>query len=991
MAEQTARVEIRLLGQLEVVVDGHQRPVNGAVRRSVLVLLALHPEKILDTHRLVEMVWGRAAPATAVNALRVHISQLRRTLGSGELIEYVGTGYRLNLAPDCVDAFRFEALARAGRAQLAEGDAAAPARLRAALGLWRGPALVDVACDAAADEVRRWQQLHDEVRVDLAEAELGRAGTDADVTELVALAAERPFDERVWALLIKAQYWTGRQADALATYQRATSVLADELGLEPGPGLRELQRQILTQDPALDPPRPGTVELPAFPTSFVGRGEQVKVVAELITEQRLVTLTGLGGTGKTRLAVAAAATAAATGTVAHGAVFASFERTTDPRLLVEPVAEVLGAVKPTVAGVIAAIGSRELLVVLDNCEHLVEAVADLVVEVMRACPAVKLLATSRIPLSVTGECAWQVPALATPPPDAGARSLAEVLEGEAVALFVERASQARPSLAITPADQADLVDIARLLAGSPLGIELAAAQCSVLTLGDVAKRLRTAADVPRVPERDRPPRHHSMEAALCGSLQLLPAPARTLLVRMTMFHERAELAAVEQVCAGGDVAAPDVVELMGALVRAAVVNADLSGDRATYWLLSPVRQAAAAAVARLGDEPADLDATAARHAAYFADLVRDAAQAFGGPGEPDALARVDAVLADVRAALEYAVAQDPLQAMRMVAALGRYWMRRRLHPEGRRSATRALAAGQAVPDPAAQAAALHVAGSLAFDDGDRAAAEETLTRALEIRRELDDRRAIGQTLNNLAGVASDSGDHARAYRRWGEVLEVFTEVRDDLGIASTRTNLGIAAEKLGRLDEATEHLEVALATTRRLGNRSLEGLALERMAVVAAAQRDHRRAMTLSLAADAIYREAGTPYQRGRSRWHLAMRHRALNEVDEARGHLATAARDVLDGTLFDAWWVVGLLQTAAALAAPEEPARAAGLLGLAEAHRQYYRHDPKQATIDDIDAVSQAVRDALGEASWQEARALGSTQTVVAELAELAREWGGR
>jgi predicted ATPase/DNA-binding SARP family transcriptional activator len=989
MAERIPRVDIRLLGPLEVVVDGHVRPVNGAVRRSLLVFLAMHAGKVLDTQRLVEMVWQQAAPATTVNTLRVHISHLRRTLGSSELIEHVGTGYRLNLPPDCVDAYRFEALARAGRAKLVAGDTAgAVAKLRSALGQWKGSALVDVACDAAADEVRRWQQLHGEVRVDLAEAELARgAGVDADLAELAALAADRPFDERVWALLIKAEYWAGRQADALATYQRAATVLADELGLEPGPGLRELQKQILTQDPALDPPRPGEVALPAFATSFVGRDEQVKVVAELVAEQRLVTLTGLGGVGKTRLAVAAAAAAATAGVVADGAVFVSCERITDPALVAAPAAQALGASAPTVADVIAAIGNRELLIVLDNCEHLVEAAADLVVAVMRACPAVKLLATSRIPLSVTGECAWAVPPLGTPPPDACTRSFAEVLEVEAVALFVERARQACPSLAVTPVDQDNLVDIVRLLAGVPLGIELAAAQCSVLTIGDVARRLRTAADAPPAPERDRPQRHHSMEAALTGSLQLLPAAARTLLVRMTVFREPAELASVEQVCAGGAVTA--VVDLLGTLVRAAAVNTDLTGEHATYRLLSPVRQAAAAAVARLGDEPVDVDATEARHAAYFADLVRDAAQAVGGPGEPEALARVDTVLADVRAALEHAVRHDPLLAMQMVGAMGGYWLRRRLHTEGRRWAARALAAGRAVSDRVGRATALHVAGSLAFDDGDRIAAEDFLTRALEMWRELDDRRAVGRTLNNLAGVASDSGDHDRAYRRWHEVLEIFTAVRDGLGVAGTRTNLGIAAEKLGRPDDATEHLEAALAAARAIGSRGLEALALERLAIVAATQGNPRRAKALSLAVHAVYHEAGTSEQRWRSHWNLAVRHRAVGEIDQARRHLAAAAQGVIDDAMFDAWWVVGLLQTAAALVAPHQPARAARLLGLAEAHRKHYGHDAGQATIDDLADVLRAVRDALGPASWQEEFTFGEVEAVAAVLADLAREAG--
>lgn len=987
MAEQTSPVDIRILGPLEVVVDEQVRQINGAVRRSVLVLLALHPSQVLSTQWLVDAVWPEAAPATAVNTLRVHISQLRRALDASELIENVGIGYRLNLPPDRVDAYRFEALARAGRAQLGNGDThAAITTLRSAMTLWRGPALVDVACEAASDDVQRWQQLQGEARVDLAAAELAHHGAAADVAELAALAAQRPFDERVWALLIKAEYWAGRQADALATYQRAATVLNDELGIEPGPGLRELQRQILNQDPALDPPMRHDVRLPAFPTSFVGRTDEVKAVTELVAEHRLVTLTGLGGVGKTRLAVAAAAAAANEGAVASGAVFASFERITDPALVAAPLADVLHTATPTVNDIVSAIGDRDLLVILDNCEHLREALADLAVTVLRACPAVTLLATSRVPLSVTGECVWAVPPLQTPP-QKGTPSLVELLDHAAVELFIERVRQANPAVNLATASPDDLAEIAHLLAGVPLGIELAAAQCTVLTIGDVARRLRTTTQTAPAREQDRPQRHYSMEAALSGSLELLPPTARRLLVQMTVFHEPVELEAVEQVCA--DHHAGSVVNLLAQLVRAAALNVDLTGERATYSLLSPVRQAAPAAVAALGDAPPDLDRTLASHAAYFADLVRQADEAVGGPAEPAALARVDAALADVRAALEYTITHDPRLTLGMVAALGRYWFRRRLHTEGRRWAARALAADHPGDDRAARAAVLHVAGSLAFDDGDRDAAEHWLTQALEIWRTLDDPRALGRTLNNLAGIASDSGDHENAYRRWREVLEIFTAAGDAFGVTSTRTNLGIVAEKLHRLDDATTHLEAALVAARAIGNRGVEALVLERLAGVAARQGDPHRAQALSRAAHTVHVEVGTPEQRWRSHWNLAMRYRSVGELPRARPHVAAAAQGVLDESLFDAWWVVGLLQTAAALLAAAEPVRAARLLGLAEGHRKQYGHEPSKATIDDLDAVSQTVRDALGAARWQEEFILGEGHTVAAVLPDLVRELG--
>lgn len=982
MPRRRPTVDIRVLGPLAVHVGGVERPIRGVRQRSIVCLLAMHAGAALDADRLVEMVWDGSEPATAVRSLRVHISQLRKTLGEPGLITTVTGGYRLEVEPDAVDMHRVESLAAKGRALLADGAAASAARtLRTALAEWRGTPLHHIAdLDAARERLAHLERIHDDVVVNLAAAELEVAGRAGDVAALEALVGERPYDERVWGLLMKAQYWAGRQADALATYRRAAAVLVEELGLEPGQDLRLLETQILAHDPALDLPPDRTVDLPTFATSFVGRHEQVDAVAKLVSEQRLVTITGLGGAGKTRLAVQAALAAAPS--FDRGVAFASLERLDDEPLVAGQLAAAVGVDDPSVGAIAAEIGSRRMLIVLDNCEHLVGAVADLVGQLVGCCAAVTVLATSRVPLGVVGETVWPIPPLEVPAGDEDAE-VTEIVAVESAALFVERARQARPGFVVDHAAAAAVSEVCRASAGVPLVIELAAARCNVLSVGDIARRLRHDRGLASRGERDRPERHHSMEAALEWTLELLAPGAQALFRRLSVFHGPVGLDAIVQVCTV-DAQAP-TVDSMAMLVEAALVTADVAGETATYSLLPPIRQVAAALLADHGEERDVAD----RHAGHFTAVAQAASRAVGGPAELEALATIDDALDDVRAALAHAARHAPVQAMEMIAALSPYWLRRRLHAEGRRWARRALA-DDADPPPELLAAVLHAAGSLAFDEADLDEAEMLLGRALEIRQALGDRRAQGLTLNNLAGVASDAGDHDTAYDRYLEALEVFESDGFDLGVASTTTNLGIAAHKLGHLDTAAAHLDVALVAARRIGNRSLEALALERMALVAEAGGDDEYARALTLAAHTVYVETRRTPEQARSHWNLAVRDHAAGRYGGAGRQVVAASRLALEHDLLDEWWVAGLVETAAAVAfAGGDPVLAARLVGCGAAHRERHGHDDSKATVPGLDAVISAARRAVGDDAYDEELITGGAMSARGALDEIVTRWG--
>lgn len=970
MSGVRGEVHIGLLGPLQVRIGGQDRPITGPVRRALLAVLAQRPGEVLGEDLLCDLVWDGDPPPTAHGALRVHVSQLRKMLGRGELLQRVGTGYRLTIDPAHVDVTEFGQHIKAGRQALREGDLERAGRhLQAAKDLWRGTPLADVRSGAATD-VERLLTQRSELNVDLAECRLRSQGVNADTGDLAALTVERPFDERVWRLLITAHYWTGRQADALATYHRAVAALDEELGVEPTAELRRLQEQILRQDPVLDPPAAANVALPVFATSFVGRRAEVGELVDLLGQHRLVTLTGLGGVGKTRLSVAAAEAAA--GRFQHGVTFVALEPVEDPALVPAVIAAASGTTADRVEDLTAAVGERRLLLVLDNCEHLSAAVADVASAFLRNCPGVSILATSRVPLNVVGEKVWVTPALDMSAPEGAVP--------EAIHLFLERAGHAGPRAALPPVDDPKLLEVATLLGGIPLAIELAAAQCGVLTVADVLDQMNRHMAAGAT-ERDRPARHHSMEAALTGTLEHLAPRARELLARMTVFRGPVGLEAVEAVCVDDGVPAEDVPALLAELAHAAVIAADVSGARGTYRILPPVRRSVPHVLVRLGHAPPDL---ADRHLTYLRRKAEDAAAGVGGPGEQEALAALDGMLADVRAALRYAIDDDPHRGLEMATALAPLWLRRRMNGEGRRWLRDLLEVSDGV-DPAIQAAALHAAGGLAWDDGDQAAARTLLNRAWRIRHALDDPAGQALTLNNLAGLASDEGDHAGAYETWGRAHALFRAAEHRPGAAATQLNSGIAAHKLGRHDDAVRHLELARADYRGLGNEQMEAIALERLAAIKEERGERREAMVLTRLAEAAYTDHGTPEQKARLRWQRALRHRALGEHDRARDLVQEVARAVVADELLDAWWVPGLIETEAALTAAEHPEQTAQLLGVAARHRDRSGHGVDAATVPDLPEVRAYLEETLGAEHLAEEMTVGATRSAAAVVARIA------
>jgi predicted ATPase/DNA-binding SARP family transcriptional activator len=712
-------MEIALLGPLLATRDGRRLELGGAQPRLLLALLALDPGRVVGADRLIDGIWGERLPSEPANALQVVVSRLRRALAPDQPVVSQPPGYLLAVEPDQVDAVRFERLVAAGRAAAAAGRSEQAGELLGqALALWRGDALADFpgspAARAAATRLEelRLAALEDRIEVDLA---LGRQAQV--VGELQALVEREPLRERLHAQLMRALYATGRQADALAAYQRARAVLAERAGLDPGPELRRLQERLLAQDPALPtapelaaraavpepagaPPSPSN--LPAALTSFVGRQAEIAEVGELLGRGRLVTLVGPGGAGKTRLAVEAVRRLLDAGEAGRdGAWLVELASLRDGASL--PGA-VLDAVSPRVelsrldaasAGerpdprgrLLRALASRRLLLVLDNCEHLVDAAAGLAEAILGACPSVRILATSREALRVPGELRLPVPALPLPPEDAADPE--SLLASDAGRLFVERARAVAPGLPLGPAEARAAVEICRRLDGLPFAIELAAARVGGLPVVELAARLHDRFRLLTTGARTALPRHRTLRAVVDWSWELLTLPEQAALRRLAVFAGGCTLAAAERVCAGPGLAAREVAGAVAGLVEKSLVEiapgptippvawpgieradlppvADPPAGEPRYRLLETVRAYAAERLAEAGEA----ERVAAAHAAWCiaeADLSQTRLR---GPDQLVWWTRAHAEQANLRAGLRWLLERsDAAGAVRLAGAL----------------------------------------------------------------------------------------------------------------------------------------------------------------------------------------------------------------------------------------------------------------------------------------------------------------------------------
>ncbi len=801
-------MEFRLLGPLEVIGDdGEPVALGGPRPRALLTLLLLHPNEVVAVDRLVDGVWGEAPPASAQNALQVHVHALRGALGADRILTRP-PGYLVSVEDGELDVERFERLVGDGRA-------------REALALWRGPALADVAyepfaqAEAARLEERRLGAL--EARID---ADLDGGDDAALVAELEALVATHPHRERLRAQQMLALYRSGRQADALAVYRDARAAL-DELGLEPSPGLRGLEQQILRQDPDLDlfapaataQPEPGA--LPAESTPLVGRELEIAAVTSLLArpEIRLVTLTGPGGTGKTRLALAAARNMAGD----LRPVFVDLSAVVDPALVVPTVAHVLGASESPggdpVETVVTTLGGNPTLLVLDNLEQVLEAAVD-VARLLDASGELRVLATTRAPLRITRERVYAVQPL--PVPDLGADTARGIENVAAVRLYVERVHAADPQFMVTDDNAGAIARICRALDGLPLALELAAARMRTLGAEGMAARLGERLSLLSRGARDLPERQRSLRATLDWSIQLLEADALRVLRALGAFSGGASLDAVEAVAAGRDV--PSALEDL--LDAALVARSTGANEEPRFGMLETVREYAAELLAGSEEEPEVRD----RHLDWFLALVEGEGLYWQRNTDREWLDRIELEHDNYRAALDHAIATgDAQRELRLANALRYFWRVRGYVVEGRRRLEAAVERSDSV-EPKLRARTLGEAGIMAFTGGDYERCRELWLQALPLIEEVGEPREIARAHFELGAWAHAQGELPEASRRYETAREALSEVDDAIGQATVLGNLAVVYQATGEPARAREASEAALALYERSGD--LDGLAV---------------------------------------------------------------------------------------------------------------------------------------------------------------------
>ncbi|GAA3067209.1 BTAD domain-containing putative transcriptional regulator [Streptomyces glomeratus] len=785
-----------ILGPLDVRTgDGTPLDPGGPRPRALLTLLLLDAGRTVSTERLADGLYGEEPPAGRANALQSQISRLRKRLAPHTRIEATATGYRLSVSPDTVDAHRFERLAREGASALAAGDHhGAAAVLREALGLWRGPALADLP-GAPAGRVRL-EELRLAAVQDRAEADLALGAGPRLVPELRELLAVHPLSERLYALLMRALHAGGRSAEALTVYEEARRTLAEQLGADPSPELSGLHRELLR---GTGPAQGG--RLPAQLTRFVGRAPELARIRTLLASSgtRLVTLTGPGGAGKTRLATEAALryaegrgdTGGAPGTRARATTpdvcFVELAPLTDGSRIPYAVLAALG-VREGFRGpaadagdrLLAVLEDRELLLVLDNCEHLVEDAARWAALVLGSCPRVRILATGREALGITGEVLCPVPPL---PPE------------QAMGLFLDRARAVRPGFD----GHARVADVCAALDGLPLAIELAAARLRTLTPEELADRLDDRFRLLSRGDRTKAPRHRTLRAVVEWSWDLLDDEERELARRLSVFPGGATLCAVEAVCG-----VPYPEDLLASLAEKSFL--EVADGR--YRMLETIRAFAAEHLAAAGERERLRDA----HAAYFLRLAERAEPYIRGGEQLTWLARLTAEHGNLDAALRHLVATAPEDALRLMAHLSWFWRLRGPHGEQVPVALALLAAvGDEPPEGLAEEYAL-CAMNTVTGRGDDPAEPGRVARISEILRALDRplRLPFTMVLWALCGGPLLTADTALEAVRLGD---------DPWGRALLDVGLAYQAQFAGRPGDSEAAFARALAGFRATGDR----------------------------------------------------------------------------------------------------------------------------------------------------------------------------
>ena len=893
-ARRSQLVRVWLLGDFRVTVGS--TPIEKAAWRlkkatALVKLLALAPGHRLHREQALDVMWPDFGTRAASNNLRQTLYAARRILDLEAGSRYlVSQSESLVLCPEgnlWVDVKAFqEAAALARRAK-------EPATYRAALDLYGGDLLPD-------DRYEEWtQQWREELRrvylallIELAGLYEVRNEHVLAMEVLRKATAKEPTLEEAHESLMRLYALSGRPEQALAQHDRLRDVLSQRLGTQPGPTIGRLRDEIaagrLRPAPpaalpqAEEPSHDVIHNLPAAATNFVGREVEMVEVKRTLAVPGILTLVGTGGCGKTRLALEVARELV--GTYPDGVWLVELAPLPEGTLVVQAVAAALGVREQPgrllLDTLLDYLGNKEMLLVLDNCEHLIDATARLTDALIDSCPRLRILTTSREPLGTTGELSWHVPLLSAP--SAHQTPTTEELEGyESARLFVDRASVRHPGFELTPKNTTAVARVCAGLEGIPLAIELAAARVGVLSPEQISERLGHSLKLLTGDDQTAHQHHRTLRAALDWSYELLSEPERALFKRLSAFARGFALEAVESVGAGGSIEEEDVLDLLSWLVDKSLVVAEESWKRgARYRLLEPVRQYARG----LLEESKEAGPISYRHAAFFLALAEKAEPELRGAGQVEWLERLEEDNDDLRVAMAHLLETNELEdAVRLAWALWKFWLIRGHQGEGRRWIEAALARGENL-SAHTQAKALWVQASTYYGIASPENMERVCQKAASLFQQVGDRLGLAYALAGKASALMQRGDADGAIALFEEAEPYILEAGDKWALSGGLGHMGSIYLGQGAYEQAARYFEEGLAVSREIGNRLASSAALYGLALAAQGRGDHERAARLYAEGLKLSSEAG-------DKANIAYCIEGLAQVATAQGEMGHAAR----------------------------------------------------------------------------------------------------
>lgn len=980
-------MRIRLLGGFEVSV-GSRTIEEGTWRlrkaASLVKLLALSRTHRLHREQIMDALWPDIGTRKASNNLRQAVHAARRTLEPDRSAKSRYLSLReeqLDLCPGervWVDVEAFEEAAGAAR------RSRDPAAYGLAVELYAGELLpgdrYEEWTESRREELRR---LYLALLVELAGLHEEGGEIDAGVEALLRAAAEDPVLEEAHAGLMRLYALSERRTLALAQYERLRKVLSDKLKIEPDASTRRLYEEIAAgtfqpDEPTAPTPKEPRVEdehnLPAPRSNFIGREAELRDLKRDLAMTRLLTLTGAGGCGKTRLALEAARELV--GAHADGVWLVELASLSEEALVPQAVATALGVQEQPDRSItdtlVEFLRAKRPLLILDNCEHLLDSVARLLDILLDSCSHLRVLATSRASLNVEGELNWGVPSLSTP--DRERPQAVEELAGyDSVRLFVERAGRRNPAFALTPENAHAVARICGRLEGMPLALELAAARVG-LSVEEIATRLDDSLGLLTTGSRTASPRQRTLRGTLDWSHELLSAHERRLFARLSVFAGGWTLEAAEEVGAEGETGQSDVLDSLLSLVEKSLVVVEVTGGGAArYRLLEPIRQYA---LERL-EESGDREEVRRRHADYFLDLAEEAEPGLHGPDDAEWLERLGTEHDNLRGALSWASERREAElGLRLAGALWHFWEARGNYSEGKRWLERFIRLDLQT-SAYARAKALEGLAWFTYRQGDTERAKSIAENGLRLSREANLSGAWAANFLRLLGWMVDrQGEHERAHELLEQSLKLSREADDKVGIARSMLELGTTAYTLGDRKRAKKLYEAGIAVSRELGYTLGLVDILNNMGWTLLYEGDYERARALNEEAAALLRERG--YETGLEHALDNLGWVALLQGDPDRAGASYAASLRLSKEQGDKLVAASSFEGLACVAGVREKVeRAATLFGAAEALREVAG---VQNTAEE-DALRgpylEAARARLDETSWQGAWAKGRAMSM--------------